>query len=286
MVRIEWLRRLLGGPDAPRASRSAEPSRARVGAESRSPAVARRREESLKTLAGVIAHRFRDADILVRATTHPSFLLQTDSRGESYERLEFLGDSVLNLTVSEWLFEQNPDAQEGVLSQQRAHIISRRFLARASEEIGLPDCIQTGDDQNLLAGGGRQKIAADSLEAIIGALYVDGGFEVARQFIHDHILSRDIGHEEGFHTAKNRLQETIHELGRGQLTYRTNRASSAPESDRDDINFRCQVWLEGEPLGSGWGRTKKEAEKEAALDALDRLARLEASVPAKSSSRR
>ncbi|HUP00696.1 MAG TPA: ribonuclease III [Gemmatimonadota bacterium] len=234
----------------------------------------------------MLLHRFQDPDILVRATTHPSFLLQSDSRGESYERLEFLGDSVLNLVVSEWLFEQHPEAQEGILSQQRAHIISRRFLARASEALGLPDCIQTGDDQNLLSGGGRQKIAADSLEAIIGALYEDGGFEIARQFIHDHILSRDIGHEEGFHTAKNRLQEMIHELGRGQLTYRTNRASSAPESDRADINFRCQVWLEGEPLGAGWGRTKKEAEKEAALDALDRLARVEASVPTKSPSRR
>jgi ribonuclease-3 len=262
MVVGDWFRRLIGG------SRRA------------------RREDRLEALERVLGHVFQDGDILVRATTHPSFLLQSDSRGESYERLEFLGDSVLNLVVSEWLFGRYPEAQEGMLSQQRAHIISRRFLAQASETLRLPDCIQTGDDHNLLSGGGRQKIAADSLEAVIGALYVDGGFEVARQFVHDHILSRDLEHEEGFHTAKNRLQETIHELGRGQLTYRTSRASSAPDSDRADINFRCQVWLEGEPLGSGWGRTKKEAEKEAALDALDRLAGLEAGVPSKSSSRR
>lgn len=241
----------------------------------------KRRQERLDSLEGVLGHVFRDHDVLVRATTHPSYLLQSDSRGESYERLEFLGDSVLNLVVSEWLFERHPDAQEGLLSQQRAHIISRRFLARASEAIGLPDCIQTGDDQNLLAGGGRQKIAADSLEAVIGAVYVDGGFEAARNLIHAHILSLDLEHEGGFHTAKNRLQEMMHELGRGQLTYRTSRASSAPGTDRADINFRCQVWLEGEPLGSGWGRTKKEAEKEAALDALERLADLEATTPGK-----
>ena len=135
----------------------------------------------------------------------------------------------------------------------------------------MPDCVQTGDDQNLLAGGGRQKIAADALEAVIGALYIDGGFEVARSFIERHILSLDVGHEEGFHTAKNRLQETIHELGRGQLTYRT-------DTSREDINVRCQVWLEGEPLGTGWGRTKKEAEKEAALDALERLDKVRASA--------
>jgi ribonuclease-3 len=114
---------------------------------------------------------------------------------------------------------------------------------------------------------------------VIGALYIDGGFDAARSFIERHILSLDVGHEEGFHTAKNRLQETIHELGRGQITYRTTRASSAPDKSREDINFRCQVWLEGEPLGTGWGRTKKEAEKEAALAALERLDKVRAAAP-------
>lgn len=234
--------------------------------------------DRLGRLQKVLGHPFRDPDLLIRATTHPSSLLQSSSRGQSYERMEFLGDSILNLVVSEWLFSSHPDAQEGVLSQLRAHIISRRFLAGASEQIGLPDCIRTGDDQNLLAGGGRRKIAADSLEAVIGALYLDGGLEVARRFIHDHVLSLDLEQDEGFHTAKNRLQEMIHELGRGQLTYRTSRAGSR-SGDRADVNFRCQVWLEGEALGSGMGRTKKEAEKEAALDALERLARVEASIP-------
>lgn len=226
----------------------------------------------------VLGHKFSSGPLLERALTHPSFLDQADSRGQSYERLEFLGDSVLNLAVSEWLFRRNPDAQEGVLSQMRAHIISRRFLAVSSETIGLPDLVAAGDDPNLLSGGGRQKIAADALEGVIGALYIDGGFEAARGFIERCILSRDVEHEEGFHTAKNRLQETIHELGRGQLTYRTHRASSAPDKSREDINFECQVWLEGEPLGSGWGRTKKEAEKEAALDALERLERVRGNV--------
>ena len=243
-----------------------------------------RDDDRLIRLQRVLGHLFRDPQLLVRATTHPSFLVQSNNRGQSYERMEFLGDSILNLVVSEWLFSRYPEAQEGALSQLRAHIISRRFLARASEEIGLPDCIQTGDDENLLAGGGRRKIAADSLEAVIGALYLDDGLEVARRFISDHVLSLDLEHEGGFHTAKNRLQETIHELGRGQLTYRTSRATSPP-GGRTDVNFRCQVWLEGEALGSGWGRTKKEAEKEAALDALERLAGVEASIPGRRSSR-
>ena len=253
---MKWLKRLFGG----------RPGSTTV-----------EHEERLADLERVLEHHFTLPGILTRATTHPSYLDPGDRRGDSYERLEFLGDSVLNLVVSDWLFHRSPDAQEGVLSQQRAHIISRRFLSAASETIGLPDSILTGDDANLLAGGGRQKIAADSLEAIIGALYLDGGYDSARGFIEKHILSRDTEGDEGFHTAKNRLQELIHELGRGQLTYRTTRASSAPAkakrvpADRGDINFRCQVWLEGEPLGSGWGRTKKEAEKEAALDALERL---------------
>jgi len=260
---IRWLRKVLGVKEEPGQVRERE------------------HEQRLVGLERILDHDFTLPGILARATTHPSFLDPGDRRGDSYERLEFLGDSVLNLVVSDWLFHRQPDSQEGALSQQRAHIISRRFLSAASEGIGLPDCILTGDDANLLAGGGRQKIAADSLEAIIGALYVDGGYDVARGFIEKHILSLDTEHEEGFHTAKNRLQELIHELGRGQLTYRTARASSAPggrgrgdekaPTDRGDINFRCQVWLEGEPLGSGWGRTKKEAEKEAALDALERL---------------
>lgn len=243
-----------------------------------------RDEDRLARLQRVLGHPFHDPELLIRATTHPSSLVQANSRGQSYERMEFLGDSILNLIVSEWLFSHHPDAQEGALSQLRAHIISRRFLAGASEQIGLPDSIRTGDDQNLLAGGGRRKIAADSLEAVIGALYLDGGLEVARRFIHDHVLSLDLEHDEGFHTAKNRLQETIHELGRGQLTYRTNRAASG-SGGRDDVNFRCQVWLEGEALGSGIGRTKKEAEKEAALAALERLARVGASVPGRGASR-
>ena len=243
-----------------------------------------RDEDRLDRLQRVLGHPFRDTDLLIRATTHPSSLLQAHSRGQSYERMEFLGDSVLNLVVSEWLFSQHPDAQEGALSQLRAHIISRRFLAGASEQLGLPDSIRTGDDQNLLAGGGRRKIAADSLEAVIGALYLDGGLDVARRFIHDHVLSLDLEHDEGFHTAKNRLQEKIHELGRGQLTYRTNRAGPGG-GGRSEVNFRCQVWLEGEALGTGVGRTKKEAEKEAALAALERLARVGASIPGRSSSR-
>ena len=243
-----------------------------------------RDDELFVRLQRVLGHSFRDLDLLVRATTHPSSLVQSNNRGQSYERMEFLGDSILNLVVSEWLFSRYPEAQEGALSQLRAHIISRRFLAGASEQMGLPDCIRTGDDENLLAGGGRRKIAADSLEAVIGALYLDGGLEVARKFVADRVLSLDLEQEEGFHTAKNRLQETIHELGRGQLTYRTSRATSAP-GGRPDVNFRCQVWLEGEALGSGWGRTKKEAEKEAALDALDRLARVEASIPGRDTSR-
>ena len=252
---MRWLRRLLGPtPKEAAAGRRAEIER-------------------------VLGHHFSSVPLLERALTHPSFLDQSDSRGESYERLEFLGDSVLNLAVSEWLFRRNPEAQEGVLSQMRAHIISRRFLAGASEAIGLPDLVAAGDDPNLLSGGGRQKIAADAMEGVIGALYVDGGFEVARKFIDRCILSQDVEHEEGFHTAKNRLQETIHELGRGQITYRTRRASSAPDKSREDINFECQVWLEGEPLGSGWGRTKKEAEKEAALDALSRLEQIRSRTP-------
>ena len=251
-----WLRRLFGGRPRP---------------------ASHEHEQRLAGLERLLDHHFTMPGILTRATTHPSYLDPGDQRGDSYERLEFLGDSVLNLVVSDWLFHRQPDSQEGALSQQRAHIISRRFLSAASETIGLPDCILTGDDANLLAGGGRQKIAADSLEAIIGALYLDGGYEIARNFIEKHILSRDTEGDEGFHTAKNRLQELIHERGRGQITYRTTRANSAPAkathvpADRGDINFRCQVWLEGEPLGSGWGRTKKEAEKEAALDALERL---------------
>lgn len=259
---VEWFRRRLGGSEIEKEKEARQ-----------------NRTKRLPRLEQILGHRFSSRDLLVRATTHPSYLDQADSRGESYERLEFLGDSVLNLVVSRWLFDRHPEAQEGVLSQMRAHIISRRFLAGASEAIELPDEIQTGDDPNLLSGGGRQKIAADALEGVIGALYLDGGYEVARAFIERTVLSLDLEREEGFHTAKNRLQETIHELGRGQLTYRTRRASSAPDGDREDINFECQVWLEGEPLGSGWGRTKKEAEKEAAMDALDRLDRVLASIP-------
>jgi ribonuclease-3 len=209
----------------------------------------------------VVKYRFRDGSLLETALTHSSLHPEL-----SYERLEFLGDAVLDLIVSTSLFESHPEAQEGELSQLRAALISRPALGKVAERMGLLDWIRTADDPGLKRGASREKIGADGFEALIGALYLDGGLAVAEKVVDFWVLEGLPEREEtgGFHTAKNRLQEAVHRESGHEVWYDTVTLRSSGEG----MLFESRARVRERVIGQGRGRTKKEAEKRAALAGL------------------
>ena len=212
----------------------------------------------IRGLEKILKYRFRDRTLIETALTHSSLHPEL-----SYERLEFLGDAVLDLVVSTSLFETHPTRQEGELSQLRAALISRPALGKVAERMGLLDWIRTADDPGLKRGASREKIGADGFEGLIGALYLDGGLAVAEKVINFWVLEGLPEREEtgGFHTAKNRLQEMVHRETGHEVWYDTVtlRASG------DGALFESHARVRERVIGEGRGRTKKEAEKRAAL---------------------
>ena len=218
----------------------------------------------IRGLEKVLKYRFRDQSLLETALTHSS--LHPES---SYERLEFLGDAVLDLIVSTSLFETHPERQEGELSQLRAALISRPALGKVAERLGLLEWIRTADDPGLKRGASREKIGADGFEALIGALYLDGGLAVVEKVINFWVLEGLPEREEtgGFHTAKNRLQEAVHRESGHEVWYDTVTLRSTGEG----ALFESRARVRERVIGEGRGRTKKEAEKRAALAGLANL---------------
>jgi ribonuclease-3 len=212
----------------------------------------------------VLKYRFRDGSLLETALTHSSLHPEL-----SYERLEFLGDAVLDLIVSTSLFESHPESQEGELSQLRAALISRPALGKVAERMGLLDWIRTADDPGLKRGASREKIGADGFEALIGALYLDGGLAVAEKVVDFWVLEGLPEREEtgGFHTAKNRLQEAVHRESGHEVWYDTVTLRASGEG----MLFESRARVRERVIGEGRGRTKKEAEKRAALAGLATL---------------
>ena len=218
----------------------------------------------IRGLERAIKYRFRDGSLLETALTHSSLHPE-----RSYERLEFLGDAVLDLVVSTALFEEHPDRQEGELSQMRAALISRPALGKVAERMGLLEWIRTADDPGLKRGASREKIGADAFEALIGALYLDGGLAVTEKVINFWVLEGVPEREEtgGFHTAKNRLQEAVHRETGHEVWYDTVTVRSSGEG----MLFESRARVRERVIGEGRGRTKKEAEKRAALAGLVNL---------------
>jgi ribonuclease-3 len=218
----------------------------------------------IRGLEKILKYRFRDRALVETALTHSSLHPEL-----SYERLEFLGDAVLDLVVSTSLFETHPTRQEGELSQLRAALISRPALGKVAERMGLLDWIRTADDPGLKRGASREKIGADGFEALIGALYLDGGLAVAEKVVNFWVLEGLPEREEtgGFHTAKNRLQEMVHRDTGHEVWYDTVtlRASG------DGALFESRARVRERVIGEGRGRTKKEAEKRAALAGIATL---------------
>lgn len=225
------------------------------------------RKNLLRELEQKIDYSFKDWKILNRALSHRSYVSGTSGNGLlSYERLEFLGDAALGLIVSEILYHDNPELTEGGLTRTKSSLVSREALIRCSEKLDLGKYMLLSSRENLLEGRARMTILSDCFEALLGAIYLDGGIIHARALVKRLILD-DIDELTPFlefHQAKNRLLRISQERHQEQPCYRITKAGG-PEHDRV---FTCEVSVNGSVVGRGSGRSKKEAEKWAALDAL------------------
>lgn len=217
-----------------------------------------------------IGYSFRDAELLTNALTHSSYANENRGRScESNERLEFLGDSVLGLVVADALYRRFPGLPEGRMTRLRAQLVCEESLHHVAAQLGLGEYIRLGRGEEYTGGRNRTSILADAVEALIAAMYLDGGMEVARGFIERYILTALDGEMPAVGDCKTELQELVQRKSGSVLTYELL-GESGPDHDK---TFTSQVSLNGRPIGSGSGRTKKEAEQAAARAALREMNR-------------
>ena len=223
--------------------------------------------KDLKILQTIIGFKFKNIWLLYRALTHSSY---ANEHGlESNERLEFLGDSVLGLAVSDYLFEQYPSHSEGELTQMRSLIVSDHSLAKVANNIKLGDYLLLGRGEDKTGGRRRDSILADGVEAIIGAAYIDRGFQESADFVIKTLSCQidKITDATSFKDYKTELQEYVQRISVNNIKY-----IPVEEQGPDHAKYFVVNALHEEKfLGSGKGRSKKEAEQNAAKVALDFL---------------
>lgn len=220
--------------------------------------------EMLKELENRIGYTFKDFNLLKQAMTHSSYANEHRlSKFTNNERLEFLGDAVLEIITSEFLFVNYPKLHEGDLTKMRASIVCEQTLAISSKEIELGKFLLLGKGEDMTGGRERSSIVSDAMEALIGALYLDGGFEASKCFIKKYILT-DIKDKQLFYDSKTILQEIIQSDYTEELIYNLI-DEKGPDHDK---RFIVSVTIGEKEIGKGIGKTKKAAEQEAAYDAL------------------
>ncbi len=211
-----------------------------------------------------IGYQFHNPALLKQAMTHSSFTNEQRIRKlENYERLEFLGDAVLELVTSEFLFREHNGLPEGELTKLRASMVCEPSLAFCARDLELGQFMLLGKGEENTGGRSRDSLTCDVMEAVIGAIYLDGGMEYAKEFIYRFILS-DLEDKQLFYDSKSNLQELIQGKLKKEYSYELL-GMSGPEHDK---MFHVSVQMEGEILGKGEGKTKKAAEQQAAYRAL------------------
>ena len=211
-----------------------------------------------------IGYEFSDQGLLLHALTHSSYANENGlSHDGSNERLEFLGDAVLELVSSEFLYHSYPGLPEGRLSKLRASLVCEPTLAKCTEEIGLSKYLRLSRGEDACGGRNRDSIVSDAMEALIGAIFLDGGIEPAKKFILRFILT-DIEHKRLFYDSKTTLQEVVQAEGGERLSYEVV-GESGPDHAKE---FAVDVRRGDTIIGHGVGRSKKVAEQNAAYEAL------------------
>ena len=220
-----------------------------------------------EALAERVGHRFTHPELLGQALSHRSWCAEHAGR-DSNERLEYLGDAVLGLVVAEDTFRHHPDLSDGMLSKVRASVVNAHVLADVAQELGIPDHLRLGRGEDTSGGRTKVSILADTMEAVIGAVYLDAGLDPARELVlgllRDRIAAA-VG-EPGVSDHKSRLQEVAVALGRGVPRYEVE--GSGPDHAR---RYLATVYVADQRLGRGEGRSKKDAEQAAAQAACESL---------------
>lgn len=218
----------------------------------------------LKELEQKIGYQFQDKALLKRAMMHSSYTNEKHMpKYECNERLEFLGDAVLELVSSEFLYKENPTVSEGELTKTRASMVCEPSLAFCARDLDLGSYLLLGKGEDASGGRMRESLTSDAMEALIGAIYLDGGFANAKEFIHTFILS-DLEHKKLFFDSKTILQEMVQAKGNLLISYRLT-DEKGPDHDKA---FFVEVLVGGEVFGAGRGHTKKAAEQQAAYQAI------------------
>ena len=221
----------------------------------------------IKKFQEVIGYHFHDEKLLRQALTHSSFANEKHLKKHSdNERLEFLGDAVLEIISSEFLYKEYPDKPEGELTKLRASIVCEPTLALCTKDIALGEYLLLGKGEDQTGGRGRKSILSDALEAVIGAIYLDGGFANAKEFIHKYILT-DIEHKQLFYDSKTTLQEIVQGRYDDDVRYELVK-EEGPDHNK---SFYVHALLGNTVLGEGTGHTKKAAEQQAAYCAIKKL---------------
>lgn len=223
--------------------------------------------EKLCELEQKIGYQFRDHSLLKRAVMHSSYTNEKHlPKHHCNERLEFLGDAVLELVSSEFLFLHHPKVSEGELTKTRASMVCEPSLAFCAGDIDLGKYLLLGKGEEATGGRERDSVTSDAMEALIGAIYLDGGFEQARAFIHKFILS-DLENKKLFFDSKTILQEIVQAEIQQPITYRLLK-EEGPDHNK---SFYVEVYIGEKKTGTGKGRTKKAAEQQAAYQAILKL---------------
>ena len=220
--------------------------------------------QKLKELEKKIGYKFQRFDLLCQAMRHSSYANEKHmEKNECNERLEFLGDAVLELVSSEFLFFDNKKMPEGELTRTRASIVCEPSLAFCARELNLGSYLLLGKGEENTGGRYRESLTSDALEALIGAIYLDGGFASAKEFIHRFVLN-DLEHKKLFFDSKTILQEIVQGNFNEPIEY-TLLKEEGPDHNK---SFFISVSIGNEVYGNGKGRTKKAAEQEAAYQAI------------------
>jgi ribonuclease-3 len=217
-----------------------------------------------RELQAVIGYQFKEEGLLTQALTHSSYANEKHmKKGSDNERLEFLGDAVLELASSEFLYHEYPDMPEGELTKLRASLVCEPTLALCTQPLALGDYLLLGKGEDLTGGRKRKSILSDALEAVIGAIYLDGGFASAKEFISKYILT-DMENKQLFYDSKTILQEEVQGSNMGSLHYELLR-EEGPDHNK---HFVVAAYVGSRKLGTGEGPTKKAAEQQAAYETL------------------
>jgi ribonuclease-3 len=227
--------------------------------------------EKLESLYETLGYQFKQENLIVTALTHSSFANEAKGNVRFNERLEFLGDSVLGLTISDYLYRTYPELPEGALTKLRAGVVSEVSLAQIARQLDLGNYLRLGKGEEITGGRDRASVLADAMESVIGAMYLDSGLETAKEFVlrllipSIEILIAGKGHKD----YKTDLQELLQSKSNLEITYQITN-EEGPDHDK---LFTAQVSHGDLVIGHGQGKSKKEAEQQAAQNALDKLAR-------------